>query len=220
MKINLIILSFLTLFVGCSSSNNINKLQTAEIEISTDHVMMSQKNTVIARVKSLLVDELQKKELASFLYKDTWVYSIQSTLRWPNKLEVKLREHQPLARWRNEGYLTHSGLIINPSENNLDLVLVTLTGPENKKFQLLELSRSIQSQLNRYGENLLEVDLSTLGYIKATTTKGVILVFNVKNFRDQLERLEDLISFELISGRLDDIKNLDLRYKNGISVLY
>ena len=61
------------------------------------------KNTVIARVRSLLVDELQKKELASFLYKDTWVYSIQSTLRWPNKLEVKLKEHQPLANWKNQG---------------------------------------------------------------------------------------------------------------------
>ena len=95
-----------------------------------------------------------------------------------------------------------------------------MTGIENKKFQLLELSRNIQSQLNRYGENLAEVDLSPLGHIKATTTKGVILVFNVKDFRDQLERLEDFISFELISGRLDDIKNLDLRYKNGISVFY
>ena len=64
------------------------------------------------------------------------------------------------------------------------------------------------------------MDLSPLGYIKATTTKGVILVFNVKDFRDQLERLENFISFELISGRLDEIKNLDLRYKNGISVFY
>ena len=59
------------------------------------------------------------------------------------------------------------------------------------------------------------MDLSPLGHIKATTTKGVILVFNVKDFRDQLERLEDFISFELISGRLDEIKIWILDIKMG-----
>lgn len=220
MKSKSFLLLLLVPFFGCTSSLDVSGLQANDIDISTDHRMMSGKNTVIVVVQSLLNNDLQKKELTPLLYQDTWVYGIQSTLRWPNKLEVKLKEHQPLANWKNQGYLTHSGLIINPTENNLDLVLVTLTGPENKKFQLLELSRKIQSQLNRYGEYLFEVDINSLGHIKATTTKGVTLIFNEKNFRDQLERLEDFISFELISGKLNDIKNMDLRYKNGISVLF
>ena len=77
----------------------------------------------------------------------------------------------------------------------------------------------IRDRLNRYGENLAEVKINSEGTIKATSVRSVSLVFNEKNFRDQLERLEDFISFELISGRLNHIKNMDFRYKNGISVL-
>ena len=67
---------------------------------------------------------------------------------------------------------------------------------------------------------LLRMKINSEGYIKATSITGVSFVFSEKDFRDQLERLEDFISFELISGRLNHIKNMDLRYKNGISVLF
>ena len=209
-----------SLFVGCSHSNEVRSVKVKDIDIFSDHKIISSKKLITTEIEDLLKNELNKKELSPSFYRDTWVYAIKSTLRWPNTLKVKLKEHQPLASWEDTRYLTQSGLIISPSEKNLELLLVNLSGPEDKKFKLLSYSRKIQSQLSRYGQILTEVKINSEGYIKATSITGVSFVFSEKDFRDQLERLEDFISFELISGRLNHIKNMDLRYKNGISVLF
>ena len=209
-----------SLFVGCSHSNEVRSVKVKDIDIFSDHKIISSKKLITTEIEDLLKNELNKKELSPSFYRDTWVYAIKSTLIWPNTLEVKLKEYQPLASWEDTRYLTQSGLIISPSEKNLELLLVNLSGPEDKKFKLLSYSRKIQSQLSRYGQILTEVKINSEGYIKATSITGVSFVFSEKDFRDQLERLEDFISFELISGRLNYIKSMDLRYKNGISVLF
>jgi cell division septal protein FtsQ len=56
--------------------------------------------------------------------------------------------------------------------------------------------------------------------LKTITDSGVVIIFSRKSFQFQLERLEDFISFELNSGKLEDIRNIDLRYKNAIAVKY
>jgi cell division septal protein FtsQ len=56
--------------------------------------------------------------------------------------------------------------------------------------------------------------------LKTITDSGVVIIFSRKSFQVQLERLEDFISFELNSGKLEDIRNIDLRYKNAIAVKY
>ena len=218
---NQIVLLALILFVSVGCSNSIyNVPKTEEISISSDHKIISSQSIISTGIQKLLEKELDHQQLTSILNRETWVFALQSTLRWPNKLDIKVKEHQPLANWQHKGYLTHSGLIITPQETNLDLVLITLDGPEDKKFSLLKISREIQSQLNRYGSVLSQLNVSSEGYLTATTTLGTSLVFNEKGFRDQLERLEDLISFELFSGKLNNIKKMDFRYNNGVSVLF
>ena len=218
---NQIVLLALILFVSVGCSNSIyNVPKTEEISISSDHKIISSQSIISTGIQKLLEKELDHQQLTSILNRETWVFALQSTLRWPNKLDIKVKEHQPLANWKHKGYLTHSGLIITPQETNLDLVLITLEGPEDKKFSLLKISRKIQSQLNRYGSVLSQLNLSSEGYLTATTTQGRSLIFNEKSFRDQLERLEDFISFELFSGKLNNIKKMDFRYNNGVSVLF
>ena len=98
--------------------------------------------------------------------------------------------------------------------------MITLIGPEENKYELLDLSRRVQAQLNRFGATIGSVILSPAGYLLITTTNGIEMTFSKKNFREQLERLEGFISFELFSGKLNDIKTMDFRYRNGISILF
>ena len=137
-----------------------------------------------------------------------------------NKYNIKVKEYLPLAKWGNDRYLTHSGLLINPSFNNTSLNLLILRGPESGRLELLDISRQIQAQLNRYDEIVEEINLSSDGYLRVITQSGTKLTFSKKSFREQLERLEDFISFELFSGKLNNIRNMDFRYNNGISVLF
>ena len=49
---------------------------------------------------------------------------------------------------------------------------------------------------------------------------GTEYIFSQKEFRVQLERLEDYISFELNSGKGNHIRYIDFRYNNAIAVYY
>ena len=48
--------------------------------------------------------------------------------------------------------------------------------------------------------------------------EGIKYSFTQRDFRVQLERLEQFILFELNSGMKDNIKYIDLRYRNAIAV--
>ena len=208
------------LIFSCTKTNDLREFRSGQIDFYSDHKILSSQELISSGLEVLLNQKNNKKDFSNSFYEESWLYAIQSTPKWPNKLEVKLKEHQPLARWESSGYLTHSGFLIFPLENSVSLLLVNLSGPEEKKFKILNYSRNIQSELNRFGESITEVKLNSSGEIKAFLTSGADLVFSEENFRDQLKRLEDFISFELVSGRLYELKHMDFRYKNGISVLF
>ena len=219
MKLFFIVFLFLSL--GCSNYMEEKKSTDINIVISSEHKILSNPELIREKFLNLLNGEdLDFNLLTDDLYKNTWIYAFQSKKRWPNRYDIKVKEHQPVAKWGEKNYLTHSGILINPSINDSYVHLVVLKGKESEKFLLLDISRQIQNQLNRYNETIKEVNLSSGGVLLISTEKGTELVFTKKDFREQLERLEDLISFELFSGKLNNIRNMDFRYKNGISVLF
>ncbi len=219
MKLFFIVFLFLSL--GCSNYMEEKKSTDINIVISSEHKILSNPELIREKFQNLLNGEnLDFNLLTDDLYKNTWIYAFQSKKRWPNRYDIKVKEHQPVAKWGEKNYLTHSGILINPSINDSYVHLVVLKGKESEKFLLLDISRQIQNQLNRYNETIKEVNLSSGGVLLISTEKGTELVFTKKDFREQLERLEDFISFELFSGKLNNIRNIDFRYKNGISVLF
>ena len=219
MKLFFIVFLFLSL--GCSNYMEEKKSTDINIVISSEHKILSNPELIREKFQNLLNGEnLDFNLLTDDLYKNTWIYAFQSKKRWPNRYDIKVKEHQPVAKWGEKNYLTHSGILINPSINDSYVHLVVLKGKESEKFLLLDISRQIQNQLNRYNETIKEVNLSSGGVLLISTEKGTELVFTKKDFREQLERLEDFISFELFSGKLNNIINMDFRYKNGISVLF
>ena len=219
MKLFFIVFLFLSL--GCSNYMEEKKSTDINIVISSEHKILSNPELIREKFQNLLNGEnLDFNLLTDDLYKNTWIYAFQSKKRWPNRYDIKVKEHQPVAKWGEKNYLTHSGILINPSINDSYVHLVVLKGKESEKFLLLDISRQIQNQLNRYNETIKEVNLSSAGVLLISTEKGAELVFTKGDFREQLERLEDFISFELFSGKLNNIRNMDFRYKKGIAVLF
>ena len=216
----LVLITFLFLSLGCS---NYMEEESREINIfiSSDHKILSNQELIREKLLNLLNDGgLDFNLLTNDFYKNTWIYAFKSKKRWPNGYDINVKEHQPIAKWGERNYLTHSGMLVNPLPINSSMHLVVLKGKESEKFFLLDISRQIQNQLNRYNETIKEVNLSSAGVLLISTEKGAELVFTKRNFREQLERLEDFISFELFSGKLNNIRSIDFRYKNGISVLF
>ncbi len=214
-------LIIILLSLGCSKNIDYENLDEIDISISSDHKILSSSDLIKETFLSFLNEQvIDFSSVSKDLYKTTWVYAFQAKRKWPNLYSIRVKEHQPLAKWGDNKFLTHSGILIKPSINDSNIHLVLLKGRESDKFILLDISRQIQNQLNRYNEKVEEVNLSSGGYLKVTTEKGTELTFTTKNFREQLERLEDFISFELFSGKLNSIRYMDFRYNNGVSILF
>jgi len=214
-------LIIILLSLGCSKNIDYENLNEIDISISSDHKILSSSDLIKETFLSFLNEQvIDFSSVSKDLYKTTWVYAFQAKREWPNRYNIRVKEHQPLAKWGDNKFLTHSGILIKPSIDDSNIHLVLLRGRDSDKFILLDMSRQIQNQLNRYNEKVEEVNLSSGGYLKVTTEKGTELTFTTKNFREQLERLEDFISFELFSGKLNSIRNMDFRYNNGVSILF
>ena len=118
----------------------------------------------------------------------------------------------------NSNYLTHSGHIIFPEKTDTTIDVLHIDAPDDETLEILYLSRDLQSLFNKLKRKLEKMESKNNGLIEVTDDKGATFVFSKKDFRVQLERLEDFISFELSSGKLDRIRNIDFRYNNAIAV--
>ena len=134
------------------------------------------------------------------------------------EIHIEVKEHQPIASLDRGRFITQEGKIITPAGGDKSLKLVSIIGRDNEYLTLLDSTFLLQNILNLKGNSLISVEHRGSGFIEAVDNESVMYRFNEENFRVQLERLEELILFELNSGINDDIRYIDLRYKNAIAL--
>ena len=218
-KLNYILLILiLNMVSGCSKAEGFDVKQSKDINIFSKHAFISDYVQVNQRVLDFIELGLLDLNSNSEIFTNTWVHSFHYTKRWPNVLDVEIEEHQPFARLSNSNYLTHSGHIIFPEKTDININVLYIDAPDDETLELLYLSRDLQSLFNKLKRKLKKIESQNNGLIEVTDDEGATFVFSKKNFRVQLERLEDFISFELSSGKLDRIRNIDFRYSNAIAV--
>ena len=76
----------------------------------------------------------------------------------------------------------------------------------------------LQDVLNLKGNSIISIENKGSDFLVYYDNEGIKYSFTQRDFRVQLERLEQFILFELNSGMKDHIKYIDLRYKNAIAV--
>lgn len=218
-KLNYILfILILNMVSGCSKAEGFDVKQSKDINIFSKHAFISDYVQVNQRVLDFIELGLLDLNSNSEIFTNTWVHSFHYTKRWPNVLDVEIEEHQPFARLSNGNYLTHSGHIIFPEKTDININVLYIDAPDDETLELLYLSRDLQSLFNKLKRKLKKIESQNNGLIEVTDDEGATFVFSKMNFRVQLERLEDFISFELSSGKLDRIRNIDFRYSNAIAV--
>ena len=220
MKFIQYILIPLILVFSLSCSKLENKIEDLDVNIYYEHSLISDYEVIRSDVSKIIKSEIIDIDSQLSLFRNTWVHSFQSKKNWSVPLEIKIKEHQPLAELSGGSYLTHTGHIIFPKKQQIEFDIMFIDGPDKDILDLFYLSRAIQTQLNRFNARVVSFELINNDLLKTITHSGVVIIFSRKGFEVQLERLEDFISFELNSGKLEDIRNIDLRYKNAIAVKY
>jgi cell division septal protein FtsQ len=211
MKYLLII--FFALLFGCSNQKEAN-IDSINFKISKEII------SNFDQVKLQITNHLQNKNKynKSEIFSNSWVSVIKATKTFDEELHIELKEHQPIASLDRGRFITQEGKIITPAGVNKSLKLVSIIGTDNDHLTLLDCIFSLQDILNLKGNSLVSIEHRGSGFMEAVDNESVMYRFNKRDFRVQLERLEELILFELNSGINDDIRYIDLRYKNAIAL--
>ena len=208
-----LLIIFFALLASCSSQKEAN-IDSIDIKISKEII------SNFDQVKLQITNHLKNKNKhnKSGIFSNSWVSVIKATKTFDEELHIELKEHQPIASLDRGRFITQEGKIITPAGGDKSLKLVTIIGRDNEYLTLLDSTFLLQNILNLKGNSLISIEHRGSGFIEAVDNENVMYRFNEEDFRVQLERLEELILFELNSGIKDDIRYIDLRYKNAIAL--
>jgi len=164
---------------------------------------------------SILSVDIQ--EVQKLAQEEPWINAVHLKRRWPQGLEIEVREQVPIAKWGDKGLLNHQGDIFWPDNKQGLEHLPILNGPSTDTARVMEQYHSLSHFFK--GSNTLMAGLT----LQARGAWTLLLDNNieVELGREQiLARLRRFI--ELYKGHLyakaDNIERVDVRYTNGVSV--
>ena len=187
--------TFFALLASCSSQKEAN-IDSIDIKISKEII------SNFDQVKHQITNHLENKNKynKSEIFSNSWVSVIKATKTFDEELHIEVKEHQPIASLDRGRFITQEGKIITPAGGNKSLKLISIIGRDDEYLTLLDSTFSLQNILNLIGNSLISIEHRGSGFIEAVDNESVMYRFNKEDFRVQLERLEELILFELNSG--------------------
>ena len=204
--------------LGCSQ--DISESLSNPLVITSEREIISDLESLENHLFQSLNNSSVKNIFLEDVFENSWLSSIKTDYSLDMPISVAIKEHHPIANIGSDRYLTQRGKSINPKGQFKKLNIISINGPENSISNLINLSRELQTKLNKLDLRVISFELKNKDQLKAKDDSGTEYIFSKKEFRVQLERLEDYISFELNSGKGNHIRYIDFRYNNAIAVYH
>jgi cell division protein FtsQ len=187
-----------------------------EIRVIGDvaHVTNEQVAAVTARElrgNFFTVDLAQAREAFEKL---PWVRTVNVRRQWPDRLEVAVEEHQPLARWGSTALVNAHGEVF---EAAISSKLPVFFGPEGTAVEVVARYAEFDRLLAPIGRKVVLITLSARRAWQLRLDDGMVLQLG----RENLEaRLAGFVSaYPRTVARLPQPpSHVDLRYSNGFAV--
>lgn len=153
-----------------------------------------------------------------------WVRKVEVRRVWPARLEVRIEEHRPVARWgETHGELVNSygevfaASLVSPEAENLPL----LSGPPGTASEVLKRYAELIGTFQKIGERPVQVTLSPRLAWQLKLERGMLVELGREQTKSPVGvRLQRFIEMypETIGKRAAQPKVVDLRYPNGYAI--
>lgn len=143
-----------------------------------------------------------------------WIRKVNVRRQWPDRLEIAVEEHRPLARWGSTALVSAQGEVFEAAINT---TLPVLHGPDGTAPEVVAQFLEFERVLGPVGRHIVQVSLSARRAWVLKLDDGAILELG----RDNLEaRLTGFVAaYERTVARLTQPSTyIDLRYANGFAV--
>ena len=214
------LISCLTLMLALGCSQDISESLSSPLVITSEREIISDLESLENHLFQSLNNSSVRNISLEDVFENSWLSSIKTDYSLDRTVSVEIKEHHPIANIGRDKYLTQGWKLITPKGQFKKLNIISINGPEDSIINLLNHSRELQTKLNKLDLRVISFELKNNDQLKAEDDSGTEYVFSKKEFRVQLERLEDYISFELNSGKRNHIRYIDFRYNNAIAVYH
>ena len=143
-----------------------------------------------------------------------WVRRVQVRRHWPDRLDVALEEHVPLARWGNTALVNIQGEVF---EGEHDGRLPVFNGPAGSSKEIAIQYLHFRRSLAAIGDAPAQVRISPRRAWQVKLESGMTLELGREQVEARLARF--VTAYERSVGRLGRrLDYVDLRYPNGFAV--
>lgn len=150
---------------------------------------------------------------ASFM-RIPWVRKVELRRHWPDRLEVTLEEHVPLARWATVALVnTHGEIFVAPYTGPLPVFI----GPKGAAKEMAIQYEFFRRGLATIGQRPAELLVSPRRAWRLKLESGITLELGREHIEARFTRF--VATYERTLATLDqDVQHVDLRYANGFAV--
>lgn len=214
-------------------------VQTVQIEeVNNQPLVYVTPSTVSATIAGRLKGNfftINLDESRALLETAPWVRRVQVKRVWPNTLQVKIEEHQPLAYWNESAMINTWGEPFAANEAVLveGTQLPQLNGPEDSVRLVVQRYGDVTQWLSPLGSSIQQLSLSPRYAWEVVLSDGFTLqlgrdpaadiadlhgTLGAEDFAKRLERFVQAwpTLIERVDGRV--IQRADLRYSNGFAI--
>ena len=138
---------------------------------------------------------------------------------WPETLNVKIAEQQPVARFGKTGVLSTMGIVFYPDIKTIPQNLPDLEGPTDQSQVLLNFFQTVNTLAQLLGLKVIAL------HINAVQSWDLILsnqVHVILGRQEALARFKRFVAIypKIIALSSKPMASVDLRYPNGVAVQY
>ncbi len=146
-----------------------------------------------------------------------WVHHVEITRRWPDKLIVQVVEETPIAYWNDDAFINAEGRVFRSPFTRLS-DLAQLYGPEGTEREVMRQYRALANALMRINQGVETLTLDERGAWEFESSDGVVVMLGKDNILERIQRFLLVVERVGLDARMDDIKQVDTRYPNGVAV--
>lgn len=184
---------------------------------SLEHVSLDELDDAMHPFLAQSFWEVDLLGLKQTLEQVSWIQSATIKRSWPGYLEVSIQEHQPIARWGDNGLISQEGKLFIPQSRAGFDHLIQLDGDRLQVPQLLAALAAFEKNLAQLGWQVVALSQQVDGVFRVESETGLSLVVDAPNWTHKLERF--VKAYPQLSKKLvESAHSYDLRYSNGVAI--
>lgn len=148
-----------------------------------------------------------------------WVKSAAVRRVWPDSVVISVVEQQPLATWAKGGLVNIHGELFTPAASEEFKHLPLFSAPAGMQHSVTQLYRDLLMKLAPLGVQIVALQLDERRAVQMQLDNGIELVLGREERLARLQRFVKVYK-KTLAQHVSRIQRIDLRYSNGMAVLW